>query len=106
MWDLPGIEPMSPALAGGFFTTEPPGKPRIFTGLKISPDWVLVKLPCQAPKSVRRTPLRKPSIERETAWLALIQRDGVAAGRQLGFPHTSVGKESSCNAGDSCSILG
>ena len=27
-WDLsgPGIESMSPALAGGFFTTEPPGK--------------------------------------------------------------------------------
>ena len=27
--DLPdtGIEPMSPALAGGFFTTKPPGKP-------------------------------------------------------------------------------
>ena len=23
-----GIKPMSPALAGGFFTTEPPGKPR------------------------------------------------------------------------------
>ena len=29
MWNLPrsGIEPMSPALAGGFFTTEPSGKP-------------------------------------------------------------------------------
>ena len=29
MWDLPGpgIEPMSPALAGGFSTTAPPGKP-------------------------------------------------------------------------------
>ena len=28
MWDLlgPGIEPVSPALAGGFLTTEPPGK--------------------------------------------------------------------------------
>jgi len=28
--DLPdlGIEPMSPALAGRFFTTEPPGKPK------------------------------------------------------------------------------
>ena len=28
MRDLPGpgIEPVSPALAGGFFTTEPPGK--------------------------------------------------------------------------------
>ena len=29
IWDLPGsgIEPVSPALAGRFFTTEPPGKP-------------------------------------------------------------------------------
>ena len=25
----PGIEPVSPALAGGFFTTEPPGKPSV-----------------------------------------------------------------------------
>ena len=24
----PGLEPMSPAMAGGFFTSEPPGKPR------------------------------------------------------------------------------
>ena len=30
-WDLPGsgIEAVSPALAGGFFTTEPQGKPPI-----------------------------------------------------------------------------
>ena len=30
-WDLPdpGIKPMSPAFASGFFTTEPPGKPQI-----------------------------------------------------------------------------
>ena len=29
MWDLPGpgVEPLSPALAGGFLTTAPPGKP-------------------------------------------------------------------------------
>ena len=29
MWDLPGsgIKPVSPALAGRFFTTEPPGNP-------------------------------------------------------------------------------
>ena len=29
MWDLPGsgIEPVSPVLAGGFLTTELPGKP-------------------------------------------------------------------------------
>ena len=40
MWDLPepGLEPVSPALAGGFFfflaggflTTAPPGKPHIY----------------------------------------------------------------------------
>ena len=31
MWDLPGpgIEPVSPALAGGFLTTVPPGKPPV-----------------------------------------------------------------------------
>ena len=31
MWDLPGpgLEPVSPALAGGFSTTAPPGKPGI-----------------------------------------------------------------------------
>ena len=30
VWDLrrPGIEPVSPVLAGGFVTTEPPGKPQ------------------------------------------------------------------------------
>ena len=30
-WDLsdPGIKPKSPTLPGGFFTTEPPGKPDI-----------------------------------------------------------------------------
>ena len=29
MWHLPGpgVKPVSPALAGGLFTTEPPGKP-------------------------------------------------------------------------------
>ena len=40
MWDLPGpgLEPLSPALAGRFFTTAPPGKSLfgIFEHLKIS----------------------------------------------------------------------
>ena len=32
MWDLPrpGLEPVSPALAGRFSTTAPPGKPQVF----------------------------------------------------------------------------
>ena len=31
MWDLPGpgLEPVCPALAGGFLTTAPPGKPQL-----------------------------------------------------------------------------
>ena len=33
MWDLPrpGLEPVSPALAGRFSTTAPPGKPLVFS---------------------------------------------------------------------------
>ena len=32
MWDLPGpgLKPVSPALAGGFLTTAPPGKPETY----------------------------------------------------------------------------
>ena len=33
----PGIEPMSPALAGGFLTTEPPGKFSCFIVIKCHP---------------------------------------------------------------------
>ena len=39
MWDppRPGLEPVSPALAGGFSTTAPPGKPCLpFYALKFS----------------------------------------------------------------------
>ena len=38
MWDLPGpgMEPVSPALAGGFLTTEPPGKPSPFSFIQLS----------------------------------------------------------------------
>ena len=40
MWDLPrsGTEPMSTALSGGFFTTEPPGKP-LFGSFWWQPLW-------------------------------------------------------------------
>ena len=42
MWDppRPGLEPVSPALAGGFSTTAPPGKPRGHDFL----NWLLVTL--------------------------------------------------------------
>ena len=52
MWDppRPGIRPESPALAGGFLTTEPPGKPRhhyflnaILLFLQASDHWATMK---------------------------------------------------------------
>ena len=44
MWDLPrpGIEPVSPALAGGFLTTDPPGKSRAHFPLSINLPSLLV----------------------------------------------------------------
>ena len=41
MWDLPGpgLEPMSPALAGRFLTTEPPGKPFSFISKILFDHW-------------------------------------------------------------------
>ena len=43
MWDLPRpeIEPVSPALQGGFLTTGPPGKPHHYSYLPACPFWVL-----------------------------------------------------------------
>ena len=40
MWDLPGpgLEPMSPVLAGGFLTTALPGKSLIFKRKELVPD--------------------------------------------------------------------
>ena len=42
MWDLPepGLEPVSPALAGGFLTTAPPGKSLIY----VFWDWDIFSL--------------------------------------------------------------
>ena len=49
MWDLPrsGIEPVLPALAGdigGFFITEPPGKPLMWTIFKVFVEFVPILL--------------------------------------------------------------
>ena len=48
----PGIEPMSPALAGGCFTTEPPGKP--FGNLLID-KWIVVAMRMSFPSQVRES---------------------------------------------------
>ena len=47
MWDLPGseMEPVFPVLAGGFFTTEPPGKPSLFL-MALSGNGNPLQYPC------------------------------------------------------------
>ena len=72
MWDRPspGMEPVSPALAGGFLTTAPPGKSLIFhiwseyfTPIKMMggrdfPDSPGVKTPCFHCRGVVSIPAR------------------------------------------------
>lgn len=45
MWDFPEseIEPVSPALTGGFFTTEPLGKPQILYSYLKSNHYIIVE---------------------------------------------------------------
>ena len=65
----PGIKPvslMSPALAGKFFTTEPPGKPR----------WCIGGGQKQQPCTVWMLLLSPPSRLREVKWLAQGHSDG------------------------------
>ena len=55
MWDLPGpgLEPVSPALAGRFSTTAPPGKPYLCCfkrhrfGTSLVVQWLRIRLPMQ-----------------------------------------------------------
>ena len=54
MWDLPGpgIEPVSPALAGGFFTTETPGSPILNDfNMKGPPDIIQYVCVCEPERS-------------------------------------------------------
>ena len=46
MWDLPrpGLEPVSPALAGRFSTTAPPGKPYVFLYILFQPTAFIILL--------------------------------------------------------------
>ena len=55
MWDLPGpgLEPMSPALAGGFLTTAPPGKSlRSISNSEVTlAIWLKIRAQCRSRSS-------------------------------------------------------
>ena len=62
MWNLPepGIEPMSPALVGRFFTIEPPGKPLFISTFR----WkISLVLPSWSPKGKTLSALALPSYQ-------------------------------------------
>ena len=132
MWDLPrsGTEPLSSALADGFFTTEPPGKPReisfslnnfIFflfamshrTWDLSSPVSVLVTQSCPTlcnpiDCTAHQTPLSKELSEQEY-WSGLpfpSPRDLPDPGIEPGFPALKVDSLLSKPPGKPCEIRG
>ena len=100
MWDLPrpGIEPVSPALAGGFLTTVPPGKPQ---ALLIVPEkqGTLQRLMEFCQKDEDRNSLKGP----------LLSNVGTISASKIitvGFPGGAVVETLPANAGDTGSSPG
>ena len=67
MWDLPGsgIEPISPAVAVGFFTTELPGKPKILLCKKLKVDLKFISTCLNSPGPITTGPSRFPASPRQ-----------------------------------------
>ena len=86
----PGMEPASPASAAGFFTSEPPGKS---SALPFS--FSLSSASCVSPGSVGLGHEDDAGGPHYVVWMS-----------SGGFPDSSAGKESTCNAGDLGSIPG
>ena len=119
-----GIKPRSPVLQADSLSSEPPGKPKntrvgslsLLQGNFPTQEsnqgllhcrWILYHLSYQ--RSSSSTPIIFPLI------LPDVQagfrksrgtRDQIANIHWMGFPHSSVGKESTCNEGDPSSIPG
>ena len=66
MWDLPrpGLEPVSPALAGGLLTTAPPGKPQVLRIL-YQQKHCLFGLKGTAERTKRKRTVRLPKCRRQ-----------------------------------------
>ena len=74
MWDppWPGIEPVSPALAGGFFTTEPPGKPQSITFWNLNTAKAMTYLVAQTLKGL---PTTWETWVRSLGWEDLLEKE-------------------------------
>ena len=81
----PGIEPRSLALAGGFFTTEPPGKPSLLTLWKESEALSVVSNSLW-PQGLY-SPWNSPSKNTGVGSLSLLQGIFPTQGLNPGLPH-------------------
>ena len=94
MWDLPppGLEPVSPALAGGFLTTVPPGKPNkedfkteLRAPLRAMPPTTIVAVP--------RPPVQPVMAAKSLSIvLACPVQPGPSGGSAEGFRDRKIGK--------------
>ena len=107
----PGIEPACPAslaLAGRFFTTEPPGKPLVWgrwlhyyyflwktTGMQKKREFILSE-----GKSEDFTKRIQSKLALEEWIITIMTQIYWGPNWIMGFPGGSAGKESACNAGD------
>ena len=89
----PGIEPPSPALAGGFFTTAPPGKPAL----------EIQRQKCTEKEGVKIKPLNDTFfLEDDTAWVvgsgaaSAGIRSGPASDASCGSPRPTADVERFC----------
>ena len=101
MWDLPrpGLEPVSPALAGRLSTTVPPGKPKlhVFNGRILFYFWVLSVL--EIVDSIPQVPLIKILKENTGAesWnLPLADAPFSLEVRVVAQPHWPGGRDTAC----------
>ena len=71
MWDLPGpgLEPVSPALAGRFLTTAPPGKSGIGINSKQFPG---ASSPYLIPQGVIKNESRTRKVREEATFLVVV----------------------------------
>ena len=91
MWDLPGpgFEPVSPPLAGGFLTTEPPGKP-FLSSLMAAPCFLLSYSPspeCSVPFSTSKSESTASSVSDWSPWSSSSPESSVKPHKLSGRAH-------------------
>ena len=108
MLDVPesGIKPVSPAMAGGFFNTDPPGKPQVMILNFVVAAYFIYSVDSGElwASLIAQLVKNRPTMQeaRFNSWVGKIcwRRDRLPTPVFLGFPCGSAHKESACTVGD------